>query len=38
MTINKKEIKKIAHLARINVSQAEVDQVEKKTCWDLSFD
>ena len=30
MSINKEEIKKVAHLARINVSQAEVDQVEKK--------
>ena len=30
MSINKEEIKKIAHLARINVSQTEVDQVEKK--------
>lgn len=30
MSINKEEIRKIAHLARINVSQAEVDQVEKK--------
>ena len=30
MSINKEEIKKIAHLARINVSQDEVNQVEKK--------
>ena len=30
MSINKEEIKKIAHLARINVSQAELEQVEKK--------
>ena len=30
MSINKEEIKKIAHLARINFSQTEVDQVEKK--------
>ena len=30
MSINKEEIKKIAHLARINVSQKEVEQVEKK--------
>jgi len=30
MSINKEEIKKVAHLARINVSQAEVYQVEKK--------
>ena len=30
MSINKEEIKKIAHLARINVSQEELEQVEKK--------
>tara|TARA_B100000768_G_scaffold180856_1_gene201933 strand:+ start:396 stop:683 length:288 start_codon:yes stop_codon:yes gene_type:complete len=30
MSINKKEISKIAHLARIKVSQTEADQVEKK--------
>jgi aspartyl-tRNA(Asn)/glutamyl-tRNA(Gln) amidotransferase subunit C len=30
MSINKEEIKKIAHLARINVSQPELEQVEKK--------
>ena len=30
MSINKEEIKKIAHLARINVSQSELEQVEKK--------
>jgi aspartyl-tRNA(Asn)/glutamyl-tRNA(Gln) amidotransferase subunit C len=30
MSINKEEIKKVAHLERINVSKAEVDQVEKK--------
>ena len=30
MSINKEEIKKIAHLARINVSQEELAQVEKK--------
>ena len=30
MSIKKEEIKKIAHLARINVSQDEVNQVEKK--------
>ena len=30
MSINKEEIKKIAHLARINVSQEEVEQVQKK--------
>ena len=30
MSINKEEIKKVAHLARINVSKVEVDQVEKK--------
>jgi len=30
MSINKEEIKKIAHLAHINVSQAELEQVEKK--------
>jgi aspartyl-tRNA(Asn)/glutamyl-tRNA(Gln) amidotransferase subunit C len=30
MSINNEEIKKIAHLARINVSQAELEQVEKK--------
>lgn len=30
MSINKEEITKIAHLARINVSQEELQQVEKK--------
>jgi|TARA_B110000305_G_C18829661_1_gene355160 aspartyl-tRNA(Asn)/glutamyl-tRNA(Gln) amidotransferase subunit C len=30
MSITREEIKKIAHLARINVSQAELEQVEKK--------
>ena len=30
MSINKEEIKKIAHLARITVSQSELEQVEKK--------
>ena len=30
MSIKKEEIKKIAHLARINVSQEEVSKVEKK--------
>jgi len=30
MSINKEEISKIAHLARIKVSQTEADQVEKK--------
>ena len=30
MSIKKEEIRKIAHLARINVSQAELDEVEKK--------
>ena len=30
MSINKEEIKKIAHLARITVSQEELEQVEKK--------
>ena len=30
MSINKEEIKKVAHLARINVSQPELEQVEKK--------
>ena len=30
MSINKEEIKKIAHLAPINVSQEEVEQVQKK--------
>jgi aspartyl-tRNA(Asn)/glutamyl-tRNA(Gln) amidotransferase subunit C len=30
MSIRKEEIRKIAHLARINVSQAELDEVEKK--------
>ena len=30
MSIRKEEIKKIAHLARINVSQTELDEVEKK--------
>ena len=30
MSINKEEIKKIAHLARINVSQEELEQVQKK--------
>ena len=30
MSINKEEIKKIAHLARMNVSQSELEQVEKK--------
>ncbi|MDC0182689.1 Asp-tRNA(Asn)/Glu-tRNA(Gln) amidotransferase subunit GatC [Nitrosomonadales bacterium] len=30
MSIKKEEIKKIAHLARIKVSQEELDQVEKK--------
>ena len=30
MSINKEEISKIAHLARIKVSQTEADEVEKK--------
>jgi|TARA_B100001105_G_C22307582_1_gene406615 aspartyl-tRNA(Asn)/glutamyl-tRNA(Gln) amidotransferase subunit C len=30
MSIRKEEIRKIAHLARINVSQTELDEVEKK--------
>jgi len=30
MSINREEIRKMAHLARINVSQQEVEQVEKK--------
>jgi len=30
MSIKKEEIRKIAHLARINVSQTELDEVEKK--------
>ena len=30
MSITREEIKKVAHLARINVSQAELEQVEKK--------
>ena len=30
MSINKEEIRKIAHLARINVSQEELEQVQKK--------
>ena len=30
MSINREEISKIAHLARIKVSQTEADQVEKK--------
>ena len=30
MSIKKEEINKIAHLARINVSKEELDQVEKK--------
>jgi aspartyl-tRNA(Asn)/glutamyl-tRNA(Gln) amidotransferase subunit C len=30
MSIRKEEIRKIAHLARINVSQAELNEVEKK--------
>jgi len=30
MAINKSEIKKIAYLAHINISQEEADQVEKK--------
>jgi|TARA_B100000902_G_scaffold16280_1_gene19464 aspartyl-tRNA(Asn)/glutamyl-tRNA(Gln) amidotransferase subunit C len=30
MSIKKEEIKKIAHLARINVSQEEINKVEKK--------
>ena len=30
MSINKEEIKKIAHLARITVSQSELEQFEKK--------
>jgi aspartyl-tRNA(Asn)/glutamyl-tRNA(Gln) amidotransferase subunit C len=30
MSINKDEISKIAHLARIKVSQTEADEVEKK--------
>ena len=30
MSINKEEIRKMAHLARINVPQKEVEQVEKK--------
>ena len=30
MSINREEIRKMAHLSRINVSQQEVEQVEKK--------
>ena len=30
MSITREEIKKVAHLARINVSQPELEQVEKK--------
>ena len=30
MSITREEIKKVAHLARINVSQEEVEQVQKK--------
>jgi len=29
MSINREEIRKMAHLSRINVSQQEVEQVEK---------
>ena len=37
MPINKSEIKKIAHLARINISQEEVVQVEEKLVGILSL-
>ena len=37
MAINKSEIKKIAHLARINISQEEVLQVEEKLVGILSL-
>ena len=37
MAINKSEIKKIAHLARINISQEEVVQVEEKLVGILSL-
>ncbi len=38
MAINKSEIKKIAYLAHINISQEEADQVEKKLVGIFSFD
>jgi len=37
MTISKKDIEKIAHLARINISQAEAEQLEQKLIGIMSL-